>query len=760
LSVSEQKNRKKKKKKNLETRFSFSHFLSVFPFRIWKSQSDLFASPAPPTPVANPAIAATATQTQSFNAFLTDLALESHTNALSEAGFTSIASLAALNPESAADLARLPTSIPFLSKKKMLYRAAIDAPTPPPPPSASSLMGLRSGSSATLRPLGSRPPPPPVSELTNPRKPKPPPPALDVTPVNDRLALLSHPPPPLPPSPATLRRVTTGDAADHAPQPPPAALKKDMLKKLKPIGAQSAEDLSDLARPPTEMTRSKSGLVPTVSRTLSPPPPAATNDELATSPRRHHGHHHPSSPSKKREKSSKDKSSATSSRANALRKSPRDDDERPLSTSPPPPPVVAAPAAPAAPSDVETDEYKAMLKASKKAKLARIFGARPASNVIDAEVAALATRQLGSNNGDEQWIEDDGNVAAPSPPPKSTSPAPTPLDDDARHALLAKQRKKSKLEKVFGVRPASFLLTNDGKADELPALLRNADTTASTADDDSSDTLSDDFDAVADEKRRATSRVTLQIQVPEHQMYKKMDFPADWTVAEALVAIRGKIPALSEQDAFVMTRVVDSTDVPLRTTQSMRVFSLTEANVVKLCSMSRDGDANSTAAVPEGPRHWDRASGATPSQPALSSSGRMLSLLRKSTTSTSTTPSPADAANQPPKMMAVMLDADLNARFDLFLRHRHAEESLRCWGDIQDYKQLTSQMTRVAMAKAIYDKYIRRDAIDEVNLNDIVRREVRARRRIAAVDLFETTEDALVNLMRERYLEFLKSIGF
>jgi hypothetical protein len=259
------------------------------------------------------------------------------------------------------------------------------------------------------------------------------------------------------------------------------------------------------------------------------------------------------------------------------------------------------------------------------------------------------------------------------------------------------------------------------------------------------------------------AELTLQIQVPEHHMYKKMDFPADWTVAEALVAIRGKIPALSEQDAFVMTRLVDSTDVPLRTTQSMRVFSKTEANVVKLCSMSRDGDANG-AAVPEGPRHWDRGGGGggggTPSQQALSSSGRMLSLLRKSTTSTSTTPTPADTANQPPKMMAVLLDAELNARFDLFLRHRHAEESLRCWGDIQDYKQLTSQATRVAMAKAIYDKYIRRDAIDEVNLNDTVRREVRARRRIAAVDLFETTEDALVDLMRERYLEFLKSIGF
>jgi hypothetical protein len=716
----------------------------------------LFSPPAAPIAPVATALASPTSQARSFGAFLADLALESHSLALTEAGFASIASLAALNPESADDLARLPPSIPFLSKKKMLYRAAIEAPTPPAP--AAALLGLRSASSATLRPFGSRPPPPPpVSELTNPRKPKPPPPAAVESAVNERLALLSHPAPPLPPSPAVLRRVTTGDT--DAPQPPPAALKKDMLKKLKPINA-SADDLSDAVRPPAELGRSKSGVVPTVShaavppRALSPPPPAAS-DELATSPRRHHSHHHhhgQSSPSKssKREKSSKDKSSVASSRTSGSKKAPpaaHSDDDRPVSTSPPPPP----PSAPAAPAvvDVETDEYKAMLKASKKAKLARIFGARPASNVIDAEVAALATRQLAPSGGDEQ-CSDDGGAAPSPPPPKSTSPGP-PLDDESRHALVAKQRKKSKLEKVFGVRPASFLLSNDGKADELPALLRSADAAESalTADDDSSSTLSDDFDAEADEKRRAASRLTLQIQIPEHQMYKTMDFPADWTVAQALVAIRSKIPALSEQQAFVMTRLVDSTDVPLRTTQSMRVFSKTEANVVKLCLMSRDSDA---AAVPEGPRHWDR--GTAPSL-ALSSSGRMLSLLRKSTTSA------ADASSQqPPKLMAVLLDPELNAKFDLFLRHRHAEESLRCWGDIQDFKLLTSQPTRLAMAKAIYDKYIRRDAIDEVNLNDTVRREVSARRRIAAVDLFETTEDALVDLMRERYLEFLKSIGF
>lgn len=737
---------------------------------------------APPTDSARP-VAAVATR--SFSAFLEDLSLGAHMNALNESGFDSIASIAALNPESTADLGRLPASIPFLNKKKMIFRAAIETPQPPVSlpigvplvTSASS----RSAKSATLRPTGAKPPPPPpVSELTNPRKPKPPPPVIDPQSiVNDRLALLSHPAPPLPPSPVTVRRDTAGDV-DHAPAPPSAALKKDMLRKLKQP-SQSADDLSDSVRPPAaELTRAKSGQVPTVARVelpraLSPPPPTAS-DELAVSPRRHHHHQqHQSSPTKssRREKSSKEKSSSSSLVA---KKATAADEERPTSTSPPAPevgsdehkamlkaakkaklarvfgnsndvvdrptspPVVSA-STTSTPAEVDTEEYKSMIKAAKKAKLARIFGARPASNVIDAEVAALATRQLAP---DDQSSEDH---ATATPPPKSTSPGGGGDDaDEARHALVLKQRKKSKLEKVFGVRPASFLLSKDGKGDELPALLRSAEATA-TADDESS-TLSDDFDADADEKRRANSRLTLQIQVPEHKMYKTMDFPAEWTIAEALVAIRSKIPALSDQSAFVMTRTVDGTDVPLRTTQSLRVFSKTEANVVKLCSMSSDIDAISAAGVPEGPRHWEK----NPVVKApLTSSGRMAGLLRKAS---------PDIQSTAPKLMAVLLDPELNARFDLFLRHRHAEESLRCWGDIQEYKQLTSQTTRVALAKAIYDKYVRRDAIDEVNLNDTVRREVQARRRIAAVDLFETLEDALVDLMRERYLEFLKSIGF
>ena len=455
----------------------------------------------------------------------------------------------------------------------------------------------------------------------------------------------------------------------------------------------------------------------------APDGPSPLESALSLSPRRHHHHHHHHH--HHRSKKPKEKP------AKADQEKPAKAHES-ASTSPSPSLVEA--------SDAEShDELKAAIKVSKSAKLTKIFGERPAPGLIDAEVAAIAQRAPVDRSA-EMALGQQLRASSASPDVE------TATEDRLR---LLKERKKAKLEKLFGVRPASILLNNDAKAKldrDLPALLRESGDVEPADSDD----ISARFDADADEARRSNCQITVQLQVPTLALQKTIEFPSTFTVADALAQIRQRIPALSEEEAFVLCRVVDATDVPLRTTQSIRVFSKVETNSARLVPM---GAPERRATLPDAlVRHQADRSQSAPAED--SHRRRVVDILGLSSRKAA-----ADAVSttRVPRLMEILVDAELCARFELFLKQRHADESLRCWKDIADYKLLHEDTQRHAMANAICDKYFKRGANDEVNVPDAVRRMVNARRRIAACDLFEDAEDALLEMMRERFFEFLRT---
>jgi hypothetical protein len=645
---------------------------------------------------------------------LSDLHLtEAQHDALAAAGFTSVESLQRL------DVDALPDAIPLSVAKQLLHRVAelrprVALPPPPPPPPPAE-----AGDHAVMRSLSHRDDP---DDL--------------------RLIALRLAPPPLPPSPSNARRDVAAAAHDDAavvvgsddppPPPPPTALKSGMLKKLHAAMAVPAVPPARSASPPPTLQAQLSlsgkltkptGAAPLPpQRTPSPPTPdgpSPLESALSLSPRRHHHHHHHHH--HHRSKKPKEKPAKADHKTH---------ESASASTSPS---LVEA-------SDAEShDELKAAIKVSKSAKLTKIFGERPAAGLIDAEVAAIAQRAP----------LDRSTEMAPGQQLRASSASPDVEAATEDRLRLLKERKKAKLEKLFGMRPASILLNNDAKAKldrDLPALLRESGGVEPADSDD----ISARFDADADEARRSNCQITVQLQVPTLALQRTIEFPSTFTVADALAQIRQRIPVLSEEEAFVLCRVVDATDVPLRTTQSIRVFSKVETNSARLVPM---GAPERRATLPDAlVRHQADRSQSAPAED--SHRRRVVDLLGLSSRKAA-----ADAVSAPrvPRLMEILVDAELCARFELFLKQRHADESLRCWKDIADYKLLHEDTQRHAMANAICDKYFKRGANDEVNVPDAVRRMVNARRRIAACDLFEDAEDALLEMMRERFFEFLRT---
>lgn len=109
----------------------------------------------------------------------------------------------------------------------------------------------------------------------------------------------------------------------------------------------------------------------------------------------------------------------------------------------------------------------------------------------------------------------------------------------------------------------------------------------------------------------------------------------------------------------------------------------------------------------------------------------------------------------------MLRDTELTKKFESYLRQRMADESYSCWRDIQDYKMLNDTATRAPLAQALFQRYLRAGAPDEVNVPGSLRRNIELRLSAADVDLFEDCETALVSLLRnDHYLAFLNSLGF
>ena len=82
-----------------------------------------------------------------------------------------------------------------------------------------------------------------------------------------------------------------------------------------------------------------------------------------------------------------------------------------------------------------------------------------------------------------------------------------------------------------------------------------------------------------------------------------------------------------------------------------------------------------------------------------------------------------------------------------------------CWRAVQEFKAIGSATTRATAARALYERFLRVGAADEVNIGDSLRRDVE--NRLAApvidVDLFEHVETTVAELMRNtHYHAFLK----
>ena len=82
-----------------------------------------------------------------------------------------------------------------------------------------------------------------------------------------------------------------------------------------------------------------------------------------------------------------------------------------------------------------------------------------------------------------------------------------------RLATLARERRKAKLESLFGTRPASFLLVGGTREDSEPDLLRHMRKREQGGDEKEGKlrTPIDDFDAEADEEQRNRKKITVII---------------------------------------------------------------------------------------------------------------------------------------------------------------------------------------------------------------------------------------------------------